>query len=502
MVFYRKYRPQTIEELDSVEVREKLYSVVSSDSIPHAFLFTGPKGLGKTSAARIVAKAVNCERKLKVENGKLKVKDKKNSQISTLNSQLNTVDPCNECDHCVSITNGSNLDVLEIDGASNRGIDEIRDLREKVRLAPTSARKKVYIIDEVHMLTTEAFNALLKTLEEPPAHVMFIFCTTEVHRVPPTILSRCFHIPFKRATDEELVRSFRRIAEGEKIQIDDEALSYIASLSDGGFRDGAKILEEMSLLAQSKDNKKITITKELIEEKYHVTNIDHYTEEMIRALSQKNVIISLELVQKIFDLGIDMKYFIQALISSLHKILLAKVGIGERKKESELFEIDDITHLIELLSGAYMQIKNAVIPQLPLEIVVIEWCLHETSNTKQVTGNNSDQQGTSTKNKLQKEEVDHRFESKVFIEKRDRVGSKSNTFLVQLIEAVKRQNQSLAGVLRGCELGEFGNGKLVIETRFKFHKERLSDPKALALINQVAEEVGGQKLAISVLLKG
>jgi DNA polymerase-3 subunit gamma/tau len=176
MVFYRKYRPQKIEELDSASVRENLYSIFSKGNYPHAFLFTGPKGLGKTSAARIVAKIVNCEKKAK---GK--------------------IEPCNKCDQCQSIASGSNLDVLEIDGASNRGIDEIRDLREKIKLAPFKASKKVYIIDEVHMLTTEAFNALLKTLEEPPAHVLFILCTTEQHKVPATIASRCFRINFTRA---------------------------------------------------------------------------------------------------------------------------------------------------------------------------------------------------------------------------------------------------------------------------------------------------------------
>src|SRR3990167_11242532 len=187
MVFYRKYRPQKIEELDSKEVREKLYNVLESSSVPHAFLFTGSKGLGKTSTARIVAKVLNCEKKTK------------------------GIEPCNKCEQCVSITNGTNMDILEIDGASNRGIDEIRDLREKVKLSPMSATRKVYIIDEVHMLTQEAFNALLKTLEEPPSHVVFILCTTEPHKVPGTIISRCLRIQFKRATEEELVRSFGKI---------------------------------------------------------------------------------------------------------------------------------------------------------------------------------------------------------------------------------------------------------------------------------------------------
>src|SRR5579884_4048056 len=189
MVFYRKYRSQTINDLDSTAVRETLLRILQKpQSIPHAFLFTGPKGLGKTSTARIVAKVVNCT----ARHGP---------------QPASRIEPCNECSQCTSITNGTNLDVFEIDAASNRGIDEIRDLKEKIRLSPVAAKKKVYIIDEVHMLTTEAFNALLKTLEEPPSHAMFILCTTEQHKVPATILSRCFHIGFSKATPDELVRS-------------------------------------------------------------------------------------------------------------------------------------------------------------------------------------------------------------------------------------------------------------------------------------------------------
>ncbi|MBI2033256.1 MAG: AAA family ATPase, partial [Candidatus Levybacteria bacterium] len=179
MVFYRKYRPQTIQELDNQKLRTLLATVLSTDSFPHAFLFTGSKGLGKTSTARIVAKVVNCQRWIKAVKKEAMWKKEK----------LDTGEiPCNKCEQCVSITEGMNMDVLEIDGASNRGIDEIRDLREKIRLLPVMAEKKVYIIDEVHMLTTEAFNALLKTLEEPPAHAMFVLCTTEAHKVPDTIL--------------------------------------------------------------------------------------------------------------------------------------------------------------------------------------------------------------------------------------------------------------------------------------------------------------------------
>src|ERR1035437_6549591 len=233
MVFYRKYRPQKIEDLDNESVRKTLYSIFSKGDFSHAFLFTGPKGLGKTSTARIVAKVINCEKHIGLK-GQRSEKE---------------IEPCNKCEQCLSISNGNNLDVLEIDGASNRGIDEIRDLKEKINLAPFKASKKIYIIDEVHMLTTEAFNALLKTLEEPPSHAVFILCTTEQHKVPATIASRCSKINFTRATEEEFVRSLQRVVKAEELKADKEALLEIAKLSDGSFRDGVKLLEEVAIFA-------------------------------------------------------------------------------------------------------------------------------------------------------------------------------------------------------------------------------------------------------------
>src|SRR5260221_6410497 len=219
MVYYRKYRPQTISELDSEKVRDTLYAVLSGKEIPHAFLFTGPKGLGKTSTARIVAKVVNCLHIRSVIASGAKQSQKEQEIATNSSSSRNdaNIEPDNTCDQCISITNGTNIDVLEIDGASNRGIDEIRELRDRVNLAPSRAKKKIYIIDEVHMLTNEAFNALLKTIEEPPSHVMFVFCTTEPHKVPATIISRCFHVQFPRATDTDIVRSLERIVTGEKL---------------------------------------------------------------------------------------------------------------------------------------------------------------------------------------------------------------------------------------------------------------------------------------------
>lgn len=480
MVFYRKYRPQTIEELDSQEVRDKLTSFLSKRSSIHALLFTGPKGLGKTSAARIVAKIVNCEKQKKGE-----------------------IEPCNKCSQCISITNGTNIDVLEIDGASNRGIDEIRDLREKVRLSPAGSKKKVYIIDEVHMLTTEAFNALLKTLEEPPSHVIFILCTTEPHKVPATIGSRCFHISFKKATNEELVRSFTRIAKKEKISIDKDALESISDLSDGSFRDGVKILEE---IYSSAGNKKIT--KELVEQKYQISNISSHTDEMLNLLAQKNTKKAIQLVGKLTQQGIDMKYFLEQLMFKLHELLLGKVGVIKDLKTDLSLELQEIKELTELLVKANSQLKFAILPQLPLEMMIVEWCEEKDA---EVARENFRVRSTSNASSLNLKTEGVNATSENFASSplnktslSARTTPKNNlvsNIWQDLIEKIKPHNHSAAGLLRGCVLKNFDEKKLEIEAKFKFHKEKLEETKVRTLVEKVIEEITGKKVKMSVVLK-
>ena len=506
MVFYRKYRPQTIDELDSKEIRDLLYSVLSSSDIAHAFLFTGPKGLGKTSTARIVAKAVNCEARNVIlspsivilnEVKNLRVgsaKDLKNKRDSspvsrrTQNDNKSNIEPCNKCYQCISITNGTNIDVLEIDGASNRGIDEIRDLREKVRLAPATAQKKIYIIDEVHMLTQEAFNALLKTLEEPPMHVIFILCTTEPHKVPATIVSRCFHIAFKKATLEELVRSFKRIAEKEELNIDNEALGFIASLSDGSFRDGVKILEEMKLISGEKK-----ITKEIVENKYQILNIKHQISQMVKFLSDRDSQEGLRLVSKLIEQGADIKYFLEQLISELHQMLLVEVGAIEKSKiknQKSKISVEEIKKLVELLSRAYGELKYAVLPQMPLELAIIQW----------QTQNHAEQYAEPRGNQIQRSSA---YSSASFSDKTKKEKEVNGNAQIwqELINKVKAYNHSIAGLLRGCRLKSYDDKEIVIEAGFKFHKERLDEKKTMAIIEKVCEEIRGEPVAVSVILK-
>jgi DNA polymerase III subunit gamma/tau len=490
MVFYRKYRPQKISELDSQEIRDTLYGVFSAESIPHAFLFTGPKGLGKTSTARIIAKLLNCEaindysvkksgHKLVVSSKKLVAKD---------------VEPCNKCYQCTSITSGSNIDILEIDGASNRGIDEIRDLREKIKLSPAQALKKVYIIDEVHMLTTEAFNALLKTLEEPPSHAIFILCTTEQHKVPDTIASRCFRIAFRRADRKELERAFKRITAEEKILIDEEILPSIAKLSDGSFRDGVKILEELMSAAGGKK-----ITKELLEKKFQLLSTEQKVGHLLRYLEEKNSKKALELIGQLSKDGVDAKFFLEQLINKLHEELLIKAKVLQQEPTTN-FSLDEITVLIETLVKANLEIKFSILPQLPLEIAVVEWGIKKSESPKPQDGNASI---VSEEKKEADSPAGEKKEDPIAVEQSSPVEKsvQGENFWRDLIEKVNPHNRSAAGLLRGCSLLQITNEEVVIETAYKFHKEKLDELKTKVLIEKAVEELTGNKLNFLVNLK-
>lgn len=506
MVYYRKYRPQTIDELDNEDVRATLTRVLSSNEPPHAFLFTGPKGLGKTSSARIVAKALNCE----------KIAERKEKNTKHKSKDSIPFEPCNECEMCVSITNGNNLDVMEIDAASNRGIDEIRDLREKIRLSPVSARKKVYIIDEVHMLTSEAFNALLKTLEEPPEHAVFILATTEQQKVPATILSRCLHISFHKATQEELLRSFKRIVDGEKLSVDDEALVEIARLSDGGFRDGAKILEELALRGEK-------ITLAVVEKQYHSVSNTQQIESLLGFLAKNDLKGSIELLSVLATDGTDMRFFLEQLLGAVHVLLLASVGVGEKSRLT--FTLSQLRLLSELLQKAHAETRNAVVPSLPLELAIITYLSGaeeavSVPQKKAVTlKNDADLDLQVLRKKVGDLERQRAITGEKEKEPEPAVPEAANgdlmaykaegeltrewleTFWQTFIIKVKDHNHTISGVLRGCRLRSFDRKNMVIETAYKFHKDRLGEARTLEALAVTATTLAGNPVTVTIELK-
>lgn len=462
MVFYRKYRPQKIADLDSETVRNSLYSIFSKSNFPHAFLFSGPKGLGKTSAARIVAKVINCEKHQDLKRAKTEKE----------------IEPDNKCFQCTSITDGNNFDVLEIDAASNRGIDEIRDLKEKINLLPSKASKKIYIIDEVHMLTTEAFNALLKTLEEPPAHAVFILCTTELHKLPQTIVSRCFRVDFKKATTEEITRSLKRIIKTENLKINDDVLLEIAKMSEGSFRDGAKILEEMVFSAGKK-----TITTNLLGEKFNTIGVEKAVDELVDVFVEKDAKKGFEITAKLGLGGIDFKYFIEKVIDRFYAMLLTKIGISSEFESK--FSLQEIKKILEFLSKAHQETKYSVLPQLPLELAIVEWT--QDSNPAVALPKSTDSQDLPFVKKPVTTSVIH---------------PKGNVFADDFIKEVKNYNHLIAGVLRSCEIENVDGDILEIIAISKFHKEKLEEEKSTLILQEVAEKLTGKKVKINIILRG
>jgi len=333
--YYQKYRPKKIAELDLVSVREALQSALISGKISHAYLFVGPRGSGKTSTARIMAQVVNC-----AEN-----QGKKN----------NLSEPCGKCPSCVSLTGGSSVDVIEIDAASSGLVDDIRDLRDKVRLAPVQLAKKVYIIDEVHMVSSAGFNALLKTLEEPPEHAIFILCTTEAQKVPETIISRCTRVSFTKATTKEVVGSLMKAVKGENIDIDEEALNEIAEATDGSFREGHKLLEQVASYEK-------TVDSELVLQVLGIAGRQSI-KKLVEVAKKRDAAKVIKLFGDMEKAGIKAQVLAQTLLLEIKKDLEEKMGRGERASD-ELILIDELIEAAD-------KIKISPLPLLPLEIALL-----------------------------------------------------------------------------------------------------------------------------------
>lgn len=457
MTFYLKYRPQTIEELDSEAVRKQLSALVASNSpageIPHALLFSGPKGTGKTSAARILAKVLNCESPGK--NG----------------------EPCNKCGQCKSITQGNNIDVIEMDAASNRGIDDVRSLKEKIILAPLNSSKKVYIIDEVHMLTAEAFNALLKTLEEPPDHVVFILATTDPHKIPETVKSRLTNVNFEKAKEGEIVRQLTRVARGEKLKLGSEIFPLIAKASDGSFRDAVKTLE--LIIANIKN-----VTSEKVREFLTQTRSLN-TNTFFELLGKRDVGSLLLESEALAQKGVDMRNFLERLLTELHQALLAKSGMDTT--DLSILTKSEVVLLIELFSGARMDAVSSPIAQLPIEIAVVKFC-----------GDKKDQVVNEGFEDIKAEKQE---EGK--IEEQLQAGEKKEIEEAkwkEILGKVKSQNTSVEALLRAARPIGFDGKTLSLGIYYQFHKERLETIQNKKVLEDVCAQVLGQSVRISFCL--
>ncbi|MCB0221909.1 MAG: DNA polymerase III subunit gamma/tau [Chrysiogenetes bacterium] len=324
LVLARKYRPQSFDEVAGQEhVTRTLQNAIKSGRLAHAYLFSGSRGVGKTSIARILAKAINCE---------------KNKDGS----------PCNKCSSCEEITAGTSVDVIEIDAASNRGIDSVRELREGVRYAPARSKFKVYIIDEVHMLTKEAWNALLKTLEEPPDHAIFLFATTEVHKVLPTILSRVQRFDFRRLTPQGISEQITKVLKDEKIGLSDEAIQLVARLSEGGMRDALSLLDLVSA-SFDRDTKKQPITEQEVADLTGVAGRE-LIEQTLEAIVKKDALAVITCVEKLYDYGYDVQNFYKEVLGGIRDALVMR-ATGEKAGEVMDLPESSVARLKEIFDG-------------------------------------------------------------------------------------------------------------------------------------------------------
>jgi len=434
MTLYLKYRSTNLDELDLPEVAESLKKILAGENIPHAFLFSGPKGTGKTSAARILAKIINCTGKNP---------------------------PCDKCEECLSITNGTNLDVIEMDAASHRGIDDVRTLRDAVKLAPVNSKKKIYIIDEAHMLTTEASNALLKTLEEPPAHVIFILATTNPEKLIDTIKSRVTVIPFRKANEEEIKRSLKRVIAGEKIKIEDQVVDEIAKLANGAFRDAIKMLEQF------------TFEGEGFLKKNQTSGVDDF----VNSIYKKDLNSCLEYIKKFSENGTEIENVIKETLDKVRMDLLEDIS-GKK----------DLIQLIELLIEANKQLVDSPIEELPLEIAIIKWCGETINKEKLIINNEEEKQKTNEGKNLVSNQPKEEIKE---VESPPQVSMEgvNDDIWKTILSQVKPINASIEALLRSSRPIDYDGKTLTLGVFYKFHKERLEDSHHRKILEDIIAQV-------------
>ena len=501
---YRKWRPQTFEDIiGQKHITQTLINAISLNRISHAYIFSGPRGVGKTTTARILAKSLNCEKGP-------------------------TPHPCNKCERCIRITNGYSMDVMEIDGASNNGVDSIRELRNKVNFAPAEGKYKIYIIDEVHMLSQGAFNALLKTLEEPPPHVIFIFATTDPHKIPSTILSRCQWFNFRRISLVDIIAKLKKIAKDEGLNINDKTLNIIARSSTGSMRDAESVLDQIIAYCGKE------ITSQSVREVLGIIEEEVFF-EFIEAIINDNTLKGIEIINRTADLGGDASQFIRNLMEYVHNLSLAKVCqkeilnlqgifIEDRErllKQSKTIQLEKLFNIIDYLAEAEKKMRYIRHPWIILEMLVIKFTAADNYSLKEVKKEKDeysldfsakkDVSELGKKNTGIKEELlpKKKIQDKIKSKEDPSIKAKESPINLELrqawpkiLERVKKTKIAVYSFILANNLIAVENNKLIIgfNKEYTFHKESLEKQNNKMLLQELIKEEIGKILAIECII--
>ena len=511
---YNKWRPQKWDEVVGQQhIVQTLRNAVVSERVAHAYLFAGPRGTGKTSAARLLAKAVNC-----------------------LNPDL-AARPCNECAHCLAVNQGRFLDLIEIDAASNTSVEDVRDLRDKINFSPNQGRYKVYIIDEVHMLSTAAFNALLKTLEEPPPHAIFILATTEMHKIPATVLSRCQRHEFRRVPVDDIVGQLQRIVESEKLTAEPEALTLIARQAAGGMRDAISLLDQMASTGQEIT---LGLTQTVLGTATNQTVID-----LVAAVLNRQPAAGMDAIHSALDSGSDPRLLARQVVDYLRALLLVQMGnaaqvdlaadtLRQAEKHAKAFSSSDVLRMIKAFNAAATDLRGGWQPSLPLELALAE-VLEMPAATQSAPANLSTPPKKAPAEaqpvkKADKPDTSHQTDSvsasaepsqkeqsggadrgvqKVTEQPATQAKPESNSTVTlgqvvkvwkQVCAAVKPQSSSLNALLNSCKLLEVKNGVLLLGFASELLRSKADTPEQLEIIHKAIAESLGTGVAVRCIV--